>query len=60
MANKLQSEMKKAEIFAIRSQAWCLLLEKMFPFFRWLCVMFLIYWLDHPDLEAVLKFASSL
>ena len=43
MANKQQIKMQKAKIFAIRAQAWALLLEKLLPYFKYVCWLLLTY-----------------
>jgi hypothetical protein len=39
MADKQKTEMKNAEIFAVMAQALSLLLEKLFPYYRYSCLL---------------------
>jgi hypothetical protein len=53
MVNKQKTELKNAEIFAVRVQAWSLLLEKLFPYYRYSCLLFLAFLLEPSGVTAM-------
>jgi hypothetical protein len=53
MADKQKTEMKNAEIFAVKAQAWSLLLEKSFPYFKCSRLLVLTYLLEPSGVTAM-------
>lgn len=53
MADKQKIALKNAEIFEVKARAWSLLLEKLFPYFKYSCLLVSTYLLGPSGVTAM-------